>query len=191
MRTRRVTRLYEVWGCTFLRNVGKFLPVYKASHIKRLYSSKYCRFLCFAYINYLLHKRYQASRRRNLYYFNELGCGGFAPVKTIHAHRGNGIMAPLILTSAPDEGKWPKFKPRLLHFRWKSHGVPHYEAGWAPESIWTLTRRCRSLYTARNWRKTPPLSSTKAIVTVQWLQGKACSLISYIFFMFFWPCIIL
>ena len=75
------------------------------------------KFLCFTYINYILHKRYEAYRRRHLYSFNELGCGGFVPVQTIQAHGGNGIMAPLILTSALDEGEWSKFTPRLLHFR--------------------------------------------------------------------------
>jgi len=180
--TGRVTRLYEGGGSTFLRNVGKLLPVYTASHIRRHYSSKHCTFLFFTYIKYLLHKRHQAFRRRHLYSVNELRRVWWICPCAHHTGTwggGNGSMAPLALTSTLDEDEW------LLHFRWKSHGAPQYEAGWAPESIWKL-RRCKSFDPARNWRKTP-LSSIKALVNIQRLQGKAGSLFCHICFMLYFP----
>jgi len=97
MQIRRVTRLYEGGGCTFLRNVGKFLPVYTASLTRRTYSSKYCTFLCFTSINYLLHKRYQVFRRRHLCSLNEPWYGGIVPVQTLKAHGGVAVWLHLLL----------------------------------------------------------------------------------------------
>lgn len=94
----------------------------------------------------------------------------------------NGSMAPLSLTSAPDEGEWSKFNPQLLHFRLKSHGAPQYEAGWAPESIWTLRWICKSFILQITEGKLLRCPAQR-----QRLQGKACSLLCHICYMLYFP----
>jgi hypothetical protein len=52
---------------------------------------------------------------------------------------GNGGIAPPFLTSALDGGEWSSITLLPLYLRYP------LEAGWAPESVWTLWSRGKSL----------------------------------------------
>jgi hypothetical protein len=82
---------------------------------------------------------------------------------------GSGGIAPPFLTSALDGGEWSASRPGWCTPREKGAGTHWIGAGWAPEQVWTLWSREKSLVPAGN--QTPaiqPIAILTEVMNNEW-----------------------